>query len=153
MLARAVIGLSWSLEQKRNGTEPTPTNQTDPGIDRPKKWWSISVIQYFVPTVPSREENYEAKEEARTQYTSMVVMITSSFFSAQWFLRISSVPTKQWEIFATKYQRFWGSGETCSTWSFGNDGDSCSPFCRRNSDQCTATFIICREQEGDRYGL
>ena len=34
---------------------------------------------------------------------------------------------------------FRGSGETCSTWSFGNDGDSYSPFCWRDSDQWTAT--------------
>ena len=27
----AVIGLSRGLDQKRNGTEPTPTNPTDPG--------------------------------------------------------------------------------------------------------------------------
>ena len=33
----AVIGLSWNLAQKRNGTEPTPTNPTDPGIEWQKK--------------------------------------------------------------------------------------------------------------------
>ena len=32
-----VIGLSWNLSQKRNGTEPTPTNPTDPGIEWQKK--------------------------------------------------------------------------------------------------------------------
>ena len=36
-------------------------------------------------------------------------------------------------------QKSYGCGETCSTWSFGNDGDSYLPLCRRNSDQCTAT--------------
>ena len=29
----AVIGLSWGLDQKRNGLEPTPTTPTDPGIE------------------------------------------------------------------------------------------------------------------------
>ena len=29
----AVIGLSWGLHQKRKGTEPTPTNPTDPGTE------------------------------------------------------------------------------------------------------------------------
>ena len=36
-------------------------------------------------------------------------------------------------------QGYYGSWETCSTWSFEIDGDSYSAFCRRNSDQCTAT--------------
>ena len=31
--SRAVIGLSWGLDQKRNGTEPTQTNPTDPGTE------------------------------------------------------------------------------------------------------------------------
>ena len=35
-----------------------------------------------MPAVPLREENYEAKKEARSQYTSMAVMKTSSRFSA-----------------------------------------------------------------------
>ena len=82
----AVIGLSWSLDQKRNGTELTLTNPTDHGINLQRTWWQISqdlVIQYFVPPVPLREENYGAKEVARSQYTPMVVMKTSSCFSAQ----------------------------------------------------------------------
>ena len=29
----AVVGLSYCLDQKRNGTEPTPTNPTDPGSE------------------------------------------------------------------------------------------------------------------------
>ena len=33
----AVIGHSWDLGQKRNGTEPTLTNPTDPGIEWQKK--------------------------------------------------------------------------------------------------------------------
>ena len=61
------------------------------------------VIRYFVHTVPWREVNYEAKEGERSQYTSMVVMKTPSCFSAQWFLRISSVSTQQQQIYATKY--------------------------------------------------
>ena len=51
----------------------------------------LHVLPRFLVLQPLRDENYEAKEEARSQYTSMVVMKTSSWFSAQWFLRISSV--------------------------------------------------------------
>ena len=51
--------------------------------------------RYFVPPVPLREENCEAKEVERSRYTSMVAMKPSSCFSAQWFLRISSVSTEQ----------------------------------------------------------
>ena len=72
-------------------------NPTDHGIKLQRTWWRISqdpVIQHFVPPVPLREENYEAKEGARSQHTSMVVMKTSSCFSARWFLRISSVSSE-----------------------------------------------------------
>ena len=96
--SRAVIGLSWSLDQKRNDAESTPINQTDPGTEWQRIWWWISqdpVIQYFESPVPLREENYEAKEETRSLYTSMVVRKTSSCFSARWFLQISSVSTEQ----------------------------------------------------------
>ena len=43
----------------------------------------ISVIQNFVPPVPLREENGEAKGMARSPYTSTVAMKTSSCFSAR----------------------------------------------------------------------
>ena len=33
-----------------------------------------SVIRHFVPSVLLREENYQAYEEERSQYTSMVIM-------------------------------------------------------------------------------
>ena len=33
----AVIGLSWGLDQKKNGAEPILTNQMDHGIERKKK--------------------------------------------------------------------------------------------------------------------
>ena len=84
----AVIGLSWGLDQKKSGVEPTLTNQMDHGIEWQKKWWQISldlVIQCFVLPVPWREENYEAKKGERSQYTSMVTIKTSSCFSAQCF--------------------------------------------------------------------
>ena len=44
---------------------------------------------------------------ARSLYTWMVAMKTSSCFSARWFLRISSVST-QWHIYATIYQKILG---------------------------------------------
>ena len=60
----AVIGLYWDLDQKKSGSEPTLTNQTDHGIEWLKKWIQISldlVIRFFVLLVPLREENYEGK--------------------------------------------------------------------------------------------
>ena len=60
----AVIGLSRGLDQKRNVTELALTNPTDPGPELQRIWWltsQISAIQYFVPPVPLREENWEAK--------------------------------------------------------------------------------------------
>ena len=53
------------------------------------------VTQHFELPVPLREGNYEAMEEARSQYTSMAVMKTSSCLTAQWFLRINPVSTEQ----------------------------------------------------------
>ena len=59
----AVIGLFLGSGSEENCAEPDP------------------VTQYFVPL---REENYEATEGKRSQYTSMVAMRPSScFFSAQ----------------------------------------------------------------------
>ena len=67
------------------------------------------VIQYFVLPVPSlKEENCEAKEEVRSQYTSMVEMKASSCFSARWFLRISSVSSEPSQTYATNYPKVLG---------------------------------------------
>ena len=71
---------------RKNGAELTLTNPTDHGINLQRICWQISqdpVIQYFVPPVLLRKDNYEAKQEAKSQHTSMVVMNTSSCFSAQ----------------------------------------------------------------------
>ena len=91
----------WSflgLDQKRSGAEHFfLADPTDLGTKLLNKWWWISkdaVIQYFVPPVPLREENYEAKKKERSLYTSTVAMKTSSCFSARWFLGISSVSTE-----------------------------------------------------------
>ena len=52
----------WSflgLDQKKNGTEHTLTNQMDPGIEWQNKCWQISldpVIRYFVPPVLLQRE-------------------------------------------------------------------------------------------------
>ena len=53
------------LDLKRNGAERALTNPTDTGIELHRIWCQISqdpVIQYFVSTVPWRDENYEANE-------------------------------------------------------------------------------------------
>ena len=70
-------------EEKRYGTY----------TDKPDGSWNHSAENTTANfSVPLREENYEGKEEARSQ---MVVMKASSCFSAQWFLRIRSVSTEQ----------------------------------------------------------
>ena len=68
--------------------------------------WKISldpVIRYFVPPVPLREENHEAKEGERSQYSSMVVMKNRVASPHGHFCEISSVSTEQQQIYATKY--------------------------------------------------
>ena len=90
--SRSLVFLG-GLDQKRSGAELTETELTDHGINQQENVmanFSGPVIQYFVPPEPLREDHYEAKQEARSRYTSMVVTKTSSCFSAQWFLRISS---------------------------------------------------------------
>ena len=104
----AVVGLSWGLDQKRNGTELTLLNPTDPGTKLQNTWWWISqnpVTRYFVPPVPLRVENYDAKDMVRSLFTSTVVMTTSSWFSARLSLQISSVSTEQQQICARNYPK------------------------------------------------
>ena len=130
MLAKFPRG-HWSFlgpGSEESGTELTLTNPTDHGINLQRIWWHISqdlVSQYLVLPVLLREENYEAKEEERSQYTSMVAMKPSSCFSAQWFLRITSVSTEQQQICATKVPtRFWALEKPSSNWAFGKGGNS-----------------------------
>ena len=40
-ISPAVIGHSWDLDQRRNGTELTLINQTETGTKRLRKWWLI----------------------------------------------------------------------------------------------------------------
>ena len=87
--------------------------------------FSLYCHSFFVPPVLFREE---------------VVMKTSSCFSAQWFLRIRSVYPRSRSRFRQRItQRSCGSGESCSTWSFGKDGNSNRPLSCRKFYQCTAT--------------
>ena len=55
-----------------------------------------------------KRENYEAKEAARSLYTSLVAMKTSSCFSARWFLRTCSLSTEPKQIYATNYPKVFG---------------------------------------------
>ena len=80
---------SWSFlefgsEEKWYGTY---TAKLDGSLDQTAVIrWQISqdpVVQYFVPPVLLREENYEANEGALILSTSMVVMKASSCFSAR----------------------------------------------------------------------
>ena len=69
--SRAVIGLSWSMDQKRNGMEPTPTNPTDPGTEWQKKWWQLSldpVIRHFVPSVALWERRIMRQRREKEVY-------------------------------------------------------------------------------------
>ena len=64
----AVTGLSWGLDQKRIGTEPTPTNPTDPGIKLHRTWWWLSldpVTQYSVPPVAFERWELRSKEHGK----------------------------------------------------------------------------------------
>ena len=66
----SVIGLSWSLDLKRSGTELTIANHMDLGTELQRKCCSTSqdlVILHSVIPVPCREENQEAKEVERHQ--------------------------------------------------------------------------------------
>ena len=105
----AVTGLSWSLDQKRSGAEKTRRIMGSNSREHDGKFLSIwlSDISSLQCLLEMRITKH--RRGKRSQYTSMVVMKTSSCFSAQWSLR----------------------GETCSTWSFGKDGDSYRPlYCR-----------------------
>ena len=53
----------------------------------------------------------EAKDMARSLFTSTVVMKTSSCFSARWFLRISSVSTEPLDLFNELFEGFRDSGK------------------------------------------
>ena len=55
----------------------------------------------------------------KSQYTWMVFMKTSSCFSAQWFLRISSLASEQSQIYATIYPKIsglWGNVQHLIVW-------------------------------------
>ena len=67
----AVIGLSWCLDQKRNGPEPTPTNQTDIRTKLQGTWWWISqipVTRYFGHPAPLRGELRSKKHGKKSMH-------------------------------------------------------------------------------------
>ena len=107
----SVIGLSWELgsEETWYGTyTDKPDGSWDRMAEELMAIFSGSGHPIFRASSALKEENHEAKEGARSLFTSMVVMKASSCFSARWFLRISSVSTKPWQIYATKYPKVWG---------------------------------------------
>ena len=78
----AVTGLSWSLEQKRNGTEVILADQSDLGTKLLNKWRWISqnpVIRYFVLPAHLREDKYKAKSMATSLFTSTIMKETWSY--------------------------------------------------------------------------
>ena len=68
----------------------------------------------------------------------MVAMKTSSCFSAQWFLRISSVSTVA-DLCNELPKDRWAPGKLCSIWSFGEDGNSYRHLYCRTFYRCTGT--------------
>ena len=122
----AVVGLSWELAQKRNGTELALLNPTDPGTQLQKKWWWISqnpVTRYFVPPVSLREERRKHRVASpHDNSCKSAKCLRSNSRSVQGTIR-----------------RFWGPGESWSSWSCGNDEVSYWPFCCRLPHQRTAT--------------
>ena len=68
----------------------------------------------------------------------MVAMKTSSCFSAQWFLRISSVSTVA-DLCNELPKDRWAPRKLCSIWSFGEDGNSYRHLYCRTFYRCTGT--------------
>ena len=81
----AVIGLSWAwIRKKWYGTyTDRPDGSWNQYAENMMANFSDSGHPYFVPPVPLRGENYEAKEGEISLYTSTVVMKTSSCFSTR----------------------------------------------------------------------
>ena len=77
----AVIGHSWGLDQKRNGTELILISLMEFGTKLLRKWWlnsQIPAIRYSVLPAPLKEEMYDAKEETRRLSISTVANKTSN---------------------------------------------------------------------------
>ena len=115
----AVIGLSWGLDHKKNGTEPKLKNQMEHGIVRQKKWWQISldpVIRYFVPPAVLREENFTQQRREKEvnplewwPWNHRVASPHSDFCESAQYLRSNS------RFMRRSTQTCQGSGETYST--------------------------------------
>ena len=89
--SRKDVGHFWGLDARRNGVEPILTNRTENGTDLLKAWSSTLLkadILYFVPSVLWKDENLEAKEKERRQFTSTEVVKPLGWFFAQSFLSI-----------------------------------------------------------------
>ena len=74
--SRSDVGLFGDLDQRRKGTELALINQKEIGTKLLNKWCSIlqkAVILSFVPPVPLKEENWEAKKRERRLLISPVV--------------------------------------------------------------------------------
>ena len=62
--SRAVLGLSWGSDQKRNGTEPTPTKPTDPGSEWQRRWcWNFSDSSHPTCRASSVSESGESRSK------------------------------------------------------------------------------------------
>ena len=132
---------------EENGTEPTPTNQMDPGIEGQKnnvgKFLSIrssdiSCLQCLCKrnnTKQSREKEVDTRQWSH--WNHRVTSPHSDFCESTQYLR------SKIRFVRRSTQTCQGSGETCSTQAFGKGGNPCRPLWGRKFYQWTA---------GETYG-
>ena len=77
----------------------------------------------------------------------MVVVKTSSCFSAQWFLRISSVSTEQQQIYATNYSKVLGLRRNLKHLIIWKRWRFLPTFLMQKFYQCTAAGNLVQEYE------
>ena len=141
--SRALIGLSPGLDQKRNGTEPIPTNPTDPVTkiaENILKKFSDSSHPIFRASGAFEIGELKSKGGGKksTHFNGSdenVELLHRTVISANQ-LSVYGVTAD----LCRELSEDLGLRETWSTWSFGNDGDSYWFFCCRNSGQRTATW-------------
>ena len=153
----AVIGHSWDLDQKRNGTELILTNQMVIGTELLNEWCSTfaeSSHPIFRATSALERGDLRSKGGARRLSISTVASKTLNWSCAQSFLQISSVSTELQQICARRYPKIpWLQGNQkhmilWRRWKFlpnlekptlalmNSDGESC---CKNTSNNYLTT--------------
>ena len=131
----AVIRLSCGLDQKKNGTKPTPTNQKDPWIEGQNKCWQIFSIQSSnfscLQCLCKRRITNQRREKK-------IASPHSDFSESAQYLR-SNI-----RFVRRSTQTCQGSGETCSTQAFGKGGNPYRPLWGRK--------VLPMNSSGETYG-